>query len=496
MRTTFSPLADVWREVDQIRVPDDLEYRSLQLSSSGVAWHETPHIEDVPRAVALKLYRDMALTRTTDREILKFLRKGLAYGKHLMCTGNEATAVGAASALRPTDWVGMAVRDLGAWVARGVALDKLLAQACGRTGGLTGGWDGSLHMADRSARVLGLISHLGTFVPVAAGCAFAAQYKGTDGVALVFCGDGATSTGDFHEGLNIAAVLDLPLVIVIENNQWAFGTPTRLQYALPTLALRALAYGRTVQGHLVDGTNVLTVFDTVRQAVERARAGHGISIIETVSMRLEGHSIADPFTTYVPAEQLAMWHEKDPIRTFRSTLLAAGLVTADELDATDAGIAEEVTAAAVRGQAGHHLQIDDNDVLARGQPGRPTPPTRRGVRAALHERRRAVRCLPPARDRRRPGDRSHLDRIEQRALCRVRPIEVHGAAQRPRGDRPALPRGMDPARGAGAAVQGGDRLWQRGLPLPELGRLAQHVGSRRQHADPDGQRFGFPARVR
>ena len=168
MNSTPSPLQDVWREADQVRVPDDLETRSLQISSAGVSWRAAPHVGDFPKPVLLKLYRDMALTRATDREMVKFLRKGLAYGKHLMCTGNEATAVGAASATRPSDWVTLAIRDLGAWVVRGVSLDKLLAQACGRTDGLTRGWDGSLHMGSLSARTIGLISHLGTFIPIAA----------------------------------------------------------------------------------------------------------------------------------------------------------------------------------------------------------------------------------------------------------------------------------------------------------------------------------------
>jgi pyruvate/2-oxoglutarate/acetoin dehydrogenase E1 component/TPP-dependent pyruvate/acetoin dehydrogenase alpha subunit len=363
MQSTPSPLADVWREVEQVDVPADLEHRSLQLSSGGVTWRDAPRIEDYPKPLVLKLYRDMALTRATDREIVSFTRKGLAFGKHLMCTGNEATAVGAATATRPSDWVSLAIRDLGAWIARGVSLEKLLAVPCGRVAGLTGGWDGSLHMGSLPDRTIGLVSHLGTFIPLSAGLAFAARYQSTDDVALVFSGDGATSTGDFHEGLNIASVMDLPLVILIENNQWAFGTPTRLQYAVPALIMRALAYGKTVEGQLVDGTNVLSVYETVQRAVERARAGDGISIVETMSMRLEGHSIADPFSTYVPAEQLAQWHEKDPIATFRARLLAAGLVTDAEIAETDAGVLEEVKQAGLAAE--QSPAATDDDIEAR-----------------------------------------------------------------------------------------------------------------------------------
>ena len=363
MQRSSSPLAEVWREVEQVAVPTDLERRSLQFSSSGVTWHDAPRIEDYPKPLLLKLYRDMALTRATDREIVSFTRKGLAFGKHLMCTGNEATAVGAATATRPSDWVALAIRDLGAWIARGVPIEKLLAVPCGRVAGLTGGWDGSLHMGSLPDRTIGLVSHLGTFVPLSAGLAFAARYQNTDDVALVFSGDGATSTGDFHEGLNIASVLELPLVIIIENNQWAFGTPTRLQYAVPSLAMRALAYGKTVEGHWVDGTNVLSVYETVQRAVERARSGDGISIVETMSMRLEGHSTADPFATYVPAEQLAQWRERDPIATFRARLLTADLLTEAEMAATDAAVFEEVKQAGLAAE--QSPAATDDDIEAR-----------------------------------------------------------------------------------------------------------------------------------
>ena len=123
----------------------------FQLSATGATWRDAPGVEGFSPPFLLELYRNMALTRATDWEIVKFIRKGLAFGKHLMCTGNEATSVGAASAVRPSDWLTLAIRDLGAWVVRGVSLDTLLAQPCGRVGGLTRGWDGSLHMGSRLA---------------------------------------------------------------------------------------------------------------------------------------------------------------------------------------------------------------------------------------------------------------------------------------------------------------------------------------------------------
>lgn len=343
----LSDLARELREVDWA-----LEQRSLRVSLDTVAWEPVPSIEAMPRERLLTFYYQMALTRSVDREIVKLSRKGLALGKHLMCTGNEATAVGAAAAARPTDWLTLAIRDLGAYLVRGITPTQILAQACGRVNGLTGGVDGSLHMGSRPARVLGLVSHLGTLIPVGAGCAFASRYVGSDDAVVSFSGDGATSTGDFHEGLNIASVLEVPLVIVIENNQWAFGTPTRLQYATPTLAFRALSYGPKVEGYCVDGTNVVTVFETVQRALERARQDGIISIIEAMSMRLEGHSLADPFRTYVPAEQLAHWHAKDPITLYRERLLASGVLSSVELDEVDRRIRAEVMSAALEAEAG------------------------------------------------------------------------------------------------------------------------------------------------
>lgn len=363
MTSTLTTLADIYAEAEHVRVPEDLETRSLHVSAAGGEWWDAPRLGDCPPAMLVKMYRDMVTTRATDQEIVKFQRKGLAFGKHLMCTGNEASAVGAASAARPSDWMTMAIRDLGVFIVRGIPVEQVLAQACGRADGLTRGWDGSLHMGSRPARIIGLVSHLGTLIPVAAGCAFAEKYRGADGAVLAFSGEGATSTGDFHEGLNLASVLRLPLVVLVENNQWAFGTPTRLQFAVPTLSLRALAYGPRVEGLWVDGTNVLNVYDAVRRALMRARAEQVITIIETVSMRYEGHSLADPFNTYVPGEQLAIWKKRDPITTFRQRLVSAGIATEEALDEVDEAVARIVGEAARRAE--QSPPATDDDIEAR-----------------------------------------------------------------------------------------------------------------------------------
>ena len=340
-------LADIYPELDDVDLTRDLNQRSLHVSPTGLSWIPTPVIADYTRADLLQLYYFLKLTRAVDIEIIKMARKGLAPGKQLACTGNEATAVGATAALQKGDWATLAIRDLGAYLVRGVPASRLIAQSCGRMEGLTDGWDGHLHMGHLPSRVIGLISHLGTSIPIGVGCSFAEQYSGTDNVALAFSGDGTTSTGDLHEALNIAAVMKIPLVLVIENNQWAFGTPNRLQYAVPTLALRALGYGTQVEGYWVDGTNVLTVYETTRRALARAREHDCITIIEAVSMRMEGHSTADPFKTYVPAEQIEMWKAKDPIATFADRLLDQRVATADDLHEIDSRVAREAREAGI-----------------------------------------------------------------------------------------------------------------------------------------------------
>ncbi len=329
----------------------DLVGRTLRITVDGASWERTRGSKGVSKSDLLDLYYYLGLTRAVDLEMVKLSRKGLALGKSPRCLGNEATAVGAAICLRPEEWSTLAIRDLGVFLVRGIPISQILAQACGRSGGLTGGWDGNMHMGSRAAHIAGLVSHLGTLLCTATGCAFAEVYRDTGNAVLAFTGDGATSTGNFHEALNIASVLRLPLVVVIENNQWAFGTPNRLQFATPTLALRALAYGPNVEGCLVDGTDVLAVRDAVSSALERARTQRRITIIEAVTMRMDGHTLSDPFTRYVPADQLAVWQKKDPIALFSDVLLSSGSVDNNELRDIDDRIKVEVLEAALLAEA-------------------------------------------------------------------------------------------------------------------------------------------------
>ena len=336
-----------YRALSRLDITKDLDAQSIHISLKGIDWIPNPPPESLGLSPPqlLKLYYFMALTRRVDKEIASMSRKGLAFGKHLPATGNEATAVGASSALDDQDWLAPAIRDIGAFLVRGVPIEKILMQACGRKDGLTNGWDGSLHMGSKEKRIVGFISHLGTMLPIAVGCSFREIYNKTGNIALAFSGDGATSTGDIHEALNIASVMHLPLVVVVENNQWAFGTPNRLQFGVPTLALRVLGYGPNVEGYWIDGTNILTVYATVREAVRKARINNSITIIEAVSMRSGGHSLVDPYTSYVPTEQLEIWEKKDPIIRYKQTLIENGLALENELSKIDETIETEIRTA-------------------------------------------------------------------------------------------------------------------------------------------------------
>ena len=345
--TALGSLADL----ADLDFAEDLRGRSLRISAGGAVWEKQRGIEEYSKAQLLDFYYFLSLTRAVDLEIVKLSRKGLALGKSPRCLGNEATAVGASSCLRPNEWSTLAIRDLGAFLVRGISISQILAQACGRADGPTGGWDGNMHMGSRSAHIAGLVSHLGTLVCTAAGCAFAENYRNSGNAVLAFVGDGSTSTGNFHEALNIASVLRLPMVVVIENNQWAFGTPNRLQFAAPTLALRALGYGLDVEGCLVDGTDVLAVHEVVSAAMERARSERKMTIIEAVTMRMDGHTLSDPFTRYVPSEQLAIWRQKDPIDTFVKALFSSGLADKSDLNEIDQRISREVLEATLFGEA-------------------------------------------------------------------------------------------------------------------------------------------------
>ena len=298
----------------------------------------------------LKLLYYMKLTRAAEGRIVKLYRQGKVVGGVYLGTGMEATAVGSAYALdcNKGDVLFPLIRDLGAHFAFGQTPTVYYAQYLNRIGSPTKGKDGNIHLSDPSKHIVGMISHLSSMIPPAVGWALALKMKGSKGVVMNYIGNGGAQVGDFHEGLNFAAVQKVPFVLIIENNQYAYSTPNRLQYACERLSDRAVGYG--IPGYHIDGTNVLEVYETCRRAVERARAGEGPTLIEAVSMRMRGHSEHDDHK-YVPKEMLEKWGRQDPIERYQAYLLAKGLLTEGSLKQLEDRINAEIDAAVENAEA-------------------------------------------------------------------------------------------------------------------------------------------------
>jgi pyruvate dehydrogenase E1 component alpha subunit len=280
-------------------------------------------------ALYLRIFRTMALQRAVEDRMVSMYRQGEMLGSVYTGHWHEAIAVGAAAALRDDDFLCPIHRDLGAHLWRGMEPWQVMASFLGKATSPTGGRDGTLHYGRLDLHIYNLPSHIPDNYPVATGGAFAFKYRGTDGVALAFCGDGSTSRGDFHEAVNIAAVMDLPCIFIVENNQFAYSTPLRLQ-SRTDFASKAAAYG--IPGEKVDGTDVIAVYEATARAVARARAGEGPSLIEAVTMRMHGHAEHDP-ADYVPPEMFEEWSAKDPVELFAARLQELGIATADEIAA-------------------------------------------------------------------------------------------------------------------------------------------------------------------
>jgi TPP-dependent pyruvate/acetoin dehydrogenase alpha subunit len=279
------------------------------------------------RDLFVKIFRVMALHRAVEDRMVSMYRQGEMLGSVYTGHWHEAIAVGTAAALRPDDFLCPIHRDLGAHLWRGMEPWQVMASFLGKATSPTGGRDGTLHYGRLDLNIYNLPSHIPDNYPVAIGGAFAFKYRGEDRVALAYCGDGSTSRGDFHEAVNIAAVQDLPCIFVVENNQFAYSTPLRLQ-SRTDFATKAVAYG--IPGEKVDGTDVTAVYEATERAVTRARAGEGPSLIECVTMRMHGHAEHDP-ADYVPREMFEEWSGKDPLDIAAAQLQENGFATADEI---------------------------------------------------------------------------------------------------------------------------------------------------------------------
>ena len=263
------------------------------------------------------LYSNMLLSRLIEEKMLVLLRQGKV-SKWFSGIGQEAIATGAALALEGDEWIMPLHRNLGVFVARGMPLQQLIMQWQGSAGGYSGGRERSFHFGSREHFICGMISHLGPQLAVAGGTALGSKLRKQQKISLAFTGEGATSEGDFHEALNIAAVWDLPVIFIIENNGYGLSTPVHEQYRCESLADKARGYG--MEGVRINGNNVLTVYDTVKGVREYCIRHQKPYLIECMTFRMRGHEEASG-TRYVPGHLFETWKHKDPLLCFENFLL-------------------------------------------------------------------------------------------------------------------------------------------------------------------------------
>jgi pyruvate dehydrogenase E1 component alpha subunit/2-oxoisovalerate dehydrogenase E1 component alpha subunit len=287
----------------------------------------------------LEIYYYLRLTRSLEVRLVNLYRQGKVIGGLYSSLGQEGESVASAYALEDGDVLSPLIRNLGSLLVKGARPADVLRQYMAKATSPTAGREMNIHFNDLRLGYLGQISHLGDMVPVMAGIALTFRLRRERRVGLVYVGDGATSTGAFHEGLNFAAVQRAPLVVLVEHNGYAYSTPTRRQAAVDRLADKARAYG--VPGATVDGNDVLAVYEATRRAVERARAGEGVSLIEAVTYRRRGHAQHDD-QRYQPKDEIARWEANDPVDRYVARLTEAGWVAAGELAAQERRAADVI----------------------------------------------------------------------------------------------------------------------------------------------------------
>ena len=275
----------------------------------------------------INLYRTMLTIRRFEERVSKEFFDDKILGYVHLYIGEEATATGVCSNLRVTDRIVSHHRGHGHCIAKGADISQMMAEIFGKKTGYCKGKGGSMHIADLSVGMLGATAVVGAGIPIASGAGLSIKLRGTDQVAACFFGDGASNQGTFHEGINLAATWMLPVVFVCENNLYAMGTRQSQVMLIENVADRAQAYG--IPGIIVDGNDVLAVYEAAKDAVQRARAGKGPMLIECKTYRHKGHSRVDP-ATYRPKEEVGEWLKRDPISRLRTHLLETHILTEEE----------------------------------------------------------------------------------------------------------------------------------------------------------------------
>jgi pyruvate dehydrogenase E1 component alpha subunit/2-oxoisovalerate dehydrogenase E1 component alpha subunit len=340
------------------------------------------------REQRLDLYYYMRLTRLLEERLVNLYRQTKVVGGLFRSLGQEADAVGSAYALDRTkgDILSPLIRNLGSMLVQGAKPVEILKQYMAKGDSPTRGRELNIHYGDLVRGFVGQISHLGDMVPVMAGVTLSFKMRKQDRVGLVYVGDGATSTGAFHEGINFAAVQRCPLVVIVENNGYAYSTPLSKQTAAQQLVDKAIGYG--IAGEQADGNDVIATYEVTKRAVDRARAGGGVTLIELMTYRRKGHAEHDN-QSYVPAGEIERWAtENDPVDRYTRRLLEEG-VAQSELDAIDARVKNEIDAATDEAEASPMPEPTDSLVGIYADPPELAPLWfRQGIKSAVekHER--------------------------------------------------------------------------------------------------------------
>ena len=326
------------------------ELSFLEISSKPI------DLNGLERDFLLAMYRRMLEAREFEERLYYLFLTTSMPGTMHQATGQEAVAVGVASALNEDDYITSTHRGHAHCIAKGVPLNEMMAEMFAKRTGSCKGMGGSMHLSDFNKGMLGAFGIVGAGIPIATGAALSALVRKSGQVAIPFFGDGAVNEGVFHESLNMAALWKLPVIFVCENNQYALSMTVAMSSAMPDIAGRACAYG--IPGQRVDGNDVTAVYRAAKTAVERARNGEGPTLLECVTYRIRGHARFEA-AHYRDKEEVELWKQRDPIMRFDEALKREGLVTQEELEDIRQQVEDSIEAAVTYAQASEDVQADD-----------------------------------------------------------------------------------------------------------------------------------------
>ena len=305
----------------------------------------------VSGALAMDLYATMVRIRRFEEEALVNYKLGKIAGSLHVSIGQEACSAGAGAALSDGDYIIGTHRSHGDVIGRGARLDRMMAELFGRVDGYSAGKGGSMHIMDASRGILGANGIVAAGLPIAVGAGLSAKLRGSGQVVLAFFGDGAVAKGNFHESLNLASIWNLPVIFFCQNNQYAVSMSIREAHRTEAISGHAQAYG--IAGAEIDGNDVVAVFESTLQAIERARAGGGPTLVSALTYRWMGHNVSDP-GKYRTQEESESWRARDPIERLRAAMLKEGIATTEELAEVDRAVDRQVEAAVTFADASPH----------------------------------------------------------------------------------------------------------------------------------------------